>query len=251
MLEERRLKRKELRVLNPRGKVEGVPLVSASPRLKTLNGKRIGIIEHRVTSSECLFPFLNKVLQDRYPSTEFRIWELPVMGGGDARINRLKEIADASDGVVIALGISGGSTTRMTPDAIKIEKLGKPVALVVAKCFKSNARFLARSEGLEDLAVAPLILDYIPPAEEVVKLNIAEKLADEIVQALTTWTPQPPEVQEVTENSLTFDGKDYPQALENMENCFYSTVEDGLPPIPPTEEAVKGCWKALDCQENT
>jgi hypothetical protein len=229
----------ELQVFNPRGKVDSFSVLSPSPRLNNLDGKQIGIIEHRVSSSDLLFPVLEKVLKDRYPSTSFRVWELPLSGGKELREARLNEVAAASDGVIVAIAISGGSTTRMTPDAIKIEKSGKPAAMVVAKCFKSNARFLARSEGLEDLAVAPLILDYVPPAEEIVKLNVAEKLADEIVRALTSWTPQSPEVQEITEDNLIFKGKDYPEAQENMEKFFLQHGwSDGLPLIPPTEEAV-------------
>ena len=174
-----------LKVLNPRGKIEGLSLTPNAPRLDNLNGKKIGILRNRVPVGQIFYPYLDNALKNRMPGAEFRTWEISVLSGADARRAKLKEVADNSDAVIVAMGMSGGSTTRTAPDAIRIEKLGKPVAFIVTKCFKSNARFLAMSEGLEDLAIAPLILDYVPPAAEIEKLNIAEKVANEVAIALT------------------------------------------------------------------
>jgi len=230
----------QLSVLNPRGRTEGLSLTLNAPRLKDLKGKKIGILRNRVPVGQIFYPYLDKALKNRMPDAEFRIWEISVLSGADARRAKLKEIADNSDAVIVAMGMSGGSTTRTAPDAIRIEKLGKPVAFIVTKCFKSNARLLALSEGLEDLAVAPLILDYVPPAEEIETLNIAEKVADEVVTALTEWSPQPPDIPAVDEASLVFSGKDSIAAQEDMERFFLNHGwSDGLPLVPPTEEAVE------------
>ena len=153
-----------LKVLNPRGRTEGLSLTPNAPRLNDLNGKRIGILRNRVPVGQIFYPYLDKALKNRMPDAEFRTWEISVLSGADARKAKLKEFAENSDAVIVAMGMSGGSTTRTAPDAIRIEKLGKPVAFIVTKCFKSNARLLALSEGLEDLAVAALVLDYVPPA---------------------------------------------------------------------------------------
>ena len=210
-----------------------------APRLKNLNGKKIGILKNRVPVGQIFYPYLDKALKNRIPDAEFRTWEVSVLGDANARAAKLKEIADNSDAVIVAMGISGGSTTRTAPDAIRIEKSGKPVAFIVTKCFRSNARFLARSEGLEDLAVAPLILDYVPPAEEIEKLELAEKVAEEVVGALTQWSPEPPEIPAITEPSLVFSGRDFFAAQEEIERFFLNHGwSDGLPFVPPTEEAV-------------
>ncbi len=152
-----------LRVLNPSGGVEGSPLMPNAPRLENLNGKKIGILRNRVPVGKIFYPYLDKALKSRMPGAEFRTWEMSLLGDAGARAAKLREVADDSDGVIVAMGMSGGSTTRTAPDAIRIEKSGKPVAFIVTKCFRSNARFLARSEGLEDLAIAALALDYVPP----------------------------------------------------------------------------------------
>ena len=228
-----------LKVFNPRGEAENISRISVSPRLKDLNGKKIGIIRNRIQAGEFFFPCLEEALKIRVPSAEWHTWEIPFTGGPDLRAVKLKEIADNSDGIVIGIAISGGSTTLMTPEAIRIEKLGKPVAFVLTKCFQHTARFIARSHGLEDLAVAPLMLDYVPPAEEFEKLNFVEKAADEIIRALTRWTPQRPEIEEVPEKNLVYHGVDYQEAYENMEKFFLNHGwSDGLPLVPPTQDAV-------------
>jgi hypothetical protein len=229
----------QLRILNPTGSLE-VALTRNAPRLNDLNGKRIGIFRNRVPVGQIFYPYLDKALKNRMPNAEFRTWEMSLLGDADARAAKLREVAENSDAVIVAMGMSGGSTTRTAPDAIRIEKLGKPVAFIVTKCFRSNARFLARSEGLEDLAVAPLILDYVPPAEEIEKLELAEKVADEVAAALTRWSPQPPEIPAIKEQRLAFGGNDIFAAQEEMERFFLNHGwSDGLPLVPPTEEAVK------------
>jgi hypothetical protein len=229
----------ELKVLNPRGEAESDVIIPASPRLKTLNGKKIGVIALKMPVGEAFFPRLESALKERAPGADWRIWDVPFTGGPEARIAKLKEIADNSDGVVISLAISGGSTTRIAPDAIQIEKFGKPCVLILAKAFQPTARFIARGQGLEDLALAPLEFDYVPPLEDLIKYNVAEKVAGEVIQGLTKWKPQPPVIQEVSEKRLNFSGSDYQEAYENMERFFLQHGwSDGLTLTPPTEEAV-------------
>ncbi len=228
-----------LRVMNPTGGAQESPLMPNAPRLENLNGKKIGILRNRVPVGKIFYPYLDKALKSRMPGAEFRTWEMSVLGDADARAAKLREVADNSDGVIVAMGMSGGSTTRTAPDAVRIEKSGKPAAFIVTKCFRSNARFLARSEGLEDLAVAPLALDYVPPVEEIEQLDLAGKVADEVVAALTQWSAQPPEIPSVAEAILGFSGKDVFAAQEEMERFFLNHGwSDGLPLMPPTEEAV-------------
>jgi hypothetical protein len=84
-----------------------------------------------------------------------------------------------------------------------------------------------------------LDFDYVPPAEEIIKYNVAEKVAEAVIKGLTKWKPQPPLIQEISEKSINFSGKDYQQAYESMERFFLQHGwSDGLPLTPPTEEAV-------------
>ena len=229
----------EIRVNNPRGEIEEQIITPASPRLKDLKGKKIGIIRIRIQAGEVLFPYLEKALKERTPDTRWDILEMLYVEDPKERAARLKEMIDPYDGIVISMAISGGSTTRMTPQAVAIEKLGKPVAMIVTNCFEITARYFARSQGLEDLAVAPFAMDYVPPAEEIEKLNLADKVADKVIRSLTSWTPGPPVIEEVPERFLVYNGTSYQDACENMEKSFLKHGwSDGFPIVPPTEEAV-------------
>jgi hypothetical protein len=232
-------KRVELRIFNPRGEPEKNPIMPVSPRLKDLKGKKIGIIRIRIQAGEVLFPYLEKALKGRTPTTVWDTLEIPFTENADDRAARIKEVIKKYDGIVISMAISGGSTTRLTPDAVHIEKLGKPVALIVTNCFQTTARFFARGQGLEDLAVAPFAMDYVPPAEEIERLNLGEKVADEVIRALTGWSPGPPVIEEVPEKVLVYNGASYQEAYANMEKSFLQHGwSDGLPIVPPTQEAV-------------
>jgi hypothetical protein len=237
----------ELKVFNPRGESENTAIRPASPRLKDLKGKKIGLIGHRMPVKETFFERLESDLKKKVPGAIWRVWDIPFTGGPEARLARLKEIADNSDGVVISLAISGGSTTHITPEAIAVEKFGKPCVLVLAKAFQPTARFIARGQGLEDLALAPLDYDYVPPDEEIIKFGVAEKVADEVIKGLTTWKPQPPVIQEVPEKTLSFNGANYQEAYESMERFFLQHGwSDGLPLVPPTEEAVNRILEGVE-----
>jgi hypothetical protein len=79
------LERFELRVLNPRGETEKNPVMPASPRLKGLKGKRIGIIRIRIQAGEILFPYLEKALREQAPDTMWEILDIPLSENGDER----------------------------------------------------------------------------------------------------------------------------------------------------------------------
>jgi hypothetical protein len=236
-----------LKVLNPRSKVE-VAQIPCAPRIKDLNGKKIVVLGGSMGGT--LLTQIEEAMKKRVHNIQFRSWEWARPRAGEAadfrepNSNEFKKIAENSDGVMVLMGISGGSTPRAVLNATNIEKLGKPAVVVVGNCFQHAAKFFARSEGLPDLALATLPMDYGPVQEEIEKLKLGEKLADEIIEGLTKWSPSPPKWEEPVEDTLAFSGKDYTDALGSMENYFLQhRWSDGLPLIPPTEEAVN---KMLD-----
>jgi len=192
-----------------------------------------------------LLAYLEEAVKKRIRNIQFRKWEWARPRAGETadfrepNLKDFKEIAENSDGVIVLMGMSGGSTPRAVLNATKIEKLGRPAVVVVGNCFQSSARFFARSEGLPDLALATLPMDYVPIQEEIEELKLGDKLADEVIDGLTKWSPHPPDTKEAAEETLIFNGKDYAEALGNMENYFLEHCwSDGLPLVPPTEEAV-------------
>ena len=228
-----------LKVLNPRSRVE-IDQVPNAPRIKDLTGKKIVVLGNMGNE---LLAYIEEPLKNRIRNIQFQKWEWPRLRAGETfrepNLDDFKNIAENSDGVVVLLGISGGSTPRAVLNAAKIEKFGTPAVVIVGSCFQQIARFFARSEGLPDIALGTLPMDYVPTEEDIEKLKIGEKLADEIIGGMTRWSPQPPEVEVIIEETLEFNGGDYTEAQWNMGNFFLQHCwSDGMPLVPPTEEAV-------------
>ena len=93
-----------LRVLNPRGEVESIPQVSASPRLSDLTGKKIGILKNGKSGAEMLLPYLEKALKKGIHDVEFRTWLVSLARPPEVKEPILKEIAEYADGVIALIG---------------------------------------------------------------------------------------------------------------------------------------------------
>jgi hypothetical protein len=233
----------KLKILNPRGKTKNVPHFPASPRLKTLNGKKIGVLKFGVWGiAEKLWPLCEAALKKRITDIEFREWSF--MGPG-SRDERLKEIVSYSDGVIVMIGLTGTSSARTALDAVAIEKLGKPVAFAITRPFEANARFVAGREGLPDISLVAVPLDALPHPGEIEELNIPDKFADDVIRALT----QTPVIktEKPAGETITFSGVTYTKATSNMEKYYLQHGwSDGLPLIPPTHEAVEEMLEGTD-----
>ncbi|MFC2002200.1 hypothetical protein ACFLUZ_06875 [Chloroflexota bacterium] len=82
----------------------------------------------------------------------------------------------------------------------------------------------------------------VPPQKEIEEIKLGEQVADGIVAALTQEFPSSPShpgVLKEEKEVCVFSGKDYVECMENMEKYFLQNRwSDGLPLVPPTEEAV-------------
>jgi len=240
----------ELTVCNPRGGLETPPVVSPSPRLQSLDGKKIGVWMFSLWGlAETILPQIEDALRKRFDGIEFRKWSAfnPV----ESKEARLKEIVEYSDGIIVLLGFTGTSSARTALDAVYLEKLGKPVAFMITRPFQANARFIARREGLADISLVAVPVDSIPLVDEIEQLGLGEKAADGVIKALTQWQPQSGEAGKTVESTFTFGGEDCETAREGMEKFFLQHGwSDGLPLIPPTRDAVDKMLEGMDLPSN-
>lgn len=233
-----------LKVLNPRGKIEKIHRFPASPRLKSLNDRKIGVLRFGVWGiTDKLWPKCEEALKKRINNVQFREWSS--IGGPGSREDRFREIVEYSDGVIVMLGLTGTSSARTALDAVAIEKLGKPVAFAITRPFETNARFVAAREGLPDISLVVVPLDALPHPGEIEELNIPDKFADDVITALTQ-TP-PIKTEKPVGDTIAFNGITYPKAINNMEKYFLQhSWSDGLPLAPPTRDAVDEMLEGTD-----
>ena len=225
----------KLEVYNPRGRIERIPRFPAAPRLKSINGKKIGVLKFGVWGiTEKLWPRLENALKKQTDNIQFREWSF--MGPASSE-KRIKEITEYSDGVIVMLGLTGTSSARVALDAVAIEKLGKPVAFAITRPFETNAGFVSGREGLPDISLVVVPLEALPHPSEIEELDF-NKFAEDVIKALTQTPPVKPE--DPVQDDLAFSGPTYAKAIGSMEKYFLQHGwGDGLPIIPPTKEAVQ------------
>lgn len=93
----------ELKVLDPRGDLLTNPSVPINPRLKSLDGKKIGILKNTKPGADDFAPAMIQVLKEVYPTLEFKMWSVPYNDYPN-KANDLKEIVAWSDAVVGMMG---------------------------------------------------------------------------------------------------------------------------------------------------
>ena len=130
-------------------------------------------------------------------------------------------------------------------NAISIEDLNTPVAALCNKDFVIDARSAASGKGMPGLRVVPETVPCECTVTEKIEAGVSAVM-DDIVAALTQpltaeeKSPKPKEVEKLPR--IVFKGN-----LEEVNRFFYKRGwADGLPVIPPTEEAVKEILTGTD-----
>jgi hypothetical protein len=128
-----------------------------------------------------------------------------------------------------------------------VEKRGKPGVAVVTDTFLSDALSSAQDNEMPNLrfVAVPARNYYTARSQEPEMKAVAAKAFDAIVTALTKPLTEEeaktgPAVAQKVEKTVTFSGMNYREAADAVNTGFFARRwADGLPIIPPTQEAVK------------
>ena len=92
-----------LTVLNPLGTPPPIKLLPMAPRLDTIKGKTIYIVNDGYPGSNILLGELKAVMEERHPDTTFIYREKPRGMGGEIQ-ELWDEISEKGDAMILALG---------------------------------------------------------------------------------------------------------------------------------------------------
>ncbi len=92
-----------LTVMNPRAEVQGPEPVPVSPRLRSLEGRKIGLINNTKDSANLLQPHLEKALKEMVPTVQLQSWSI-YYRPFENKDRALTEAAKGSDGVILLFG---------------------------------------------------------------------------------------------------------------------------------------------------
>jgi len=227
--------------LNPQGVVE-VPAPSGlvNPRVKDLAGKKIAIIWDGKKGGDKYCIAVEELLNKKYPTaaTMRLVW-------GDAKAaEKAKKEMDTFIYGVADNGMGGWIQCRQV---VALERLGKPGVFVVGDNATHTSKMSAEDAGLPSIRIVSLpSIDYYPNRSTVENIRpVAESSIDAIISALTR--PLTPEeknpklkAKKYPDETITITADDYESALESFNQLYLENHwGDGLPLIPPTEQAVQ------------
>jgi hypothetical protein len=227
--------------LNPQGVVE-IPAPSGlmNHRVKDLAGKKIGIIWDGKKGGDNFCIAVEELLKEKFPTaTTMRL----VWGDAEAAEKAKKEM----DTFIYGVGDNGMGGWIQCLQVVALEKLGKPGVFVVGDNSIHTAKMSAEHAGMPAVRIVSLpSIDYYPNRLSVERIRpVAEAAIDLIIDALTR--PLAPEeknpeqkVQKKTAETVKITAESYESALEVFNQLYLDNHwGDGLPLIPPTEQAVK------------
>jgi hypothetical protein len=221
-------------VLDPRGiwpRIERIPL---SPRLSSLKGKRIYMINSwgSGTGFETFFLKIKKKLQESYPDIAVTI-KGRITGYSQDDPEHWKEMQDNADAFIYAGAPSSSTTSYAFKWSAKLEKMGLPGAVLMFDTLLSVADTTRNREGAEVRYVA------IPYPAETMNRTQEDKAIDDILACLILPLEDNEQekgyIEPPKRNRIMTSG-----TLDEIQDYFHTRgMTDGLPIIPPTEDRVE------------
>ena len=220
-----------------------------SPRLSTLDGKRIAIVGGSFMAN-VTHPELKKLILQKYPTA--KVWLLSEIGSAgpwpapgvrrpqkEAFAARLRELK--IDAVISGNGGCGLCTPKEMGSCIASEYENIPSVMIAAPGFAEQAHFAAATAGVPHIPVAVYPGAFTSHSRETLLKNTREILFPRILAALTGTLKKEKEISKGgAEGFFTGSHREI--------NDFFASqmMSDGLPIVPPTPERVAEFLKFTD-----
>jgi hypothetical protein len=234
----------ELELLSPMGVIDPPPMLGLSPRLKTLEGKRLAMIHNNKAGAKELLIAVEEQLKEKYPSATFVRFDTTI--GLADKPEKYAEIAESCDAFILGAGDLGTCTWWGVYHSIQIEKNGKPGVFLATENLMKNAESSSSDWGMPGFRTIAL-----PPREWYTHRGTAEEMLptaakllnaiiDGLTRPLTEKEANPKQRKKEIYPPITVSADSYEAAVEKFNEVFLENhMGDGLPLLPPTAERVK------------
>lgn len=233
----------KIAVLNPQGIPPPIQMIPMAPRLDTLEGKTIYIVDMNFPRTHQFFEEMQKLLSSRYPETT---WELRIKIGTyfNNDPDLWAEIKEKGDGVIMGIGQLDTCAPSVIIFCSILETMGLPTAPVVTEAFPDLIRKFAYKKGIPGLRFTFVPYPFANRSLEVHRRYLGgddpingKPVVTGIIEALTRPTTEEDKKTGVIERASPRLLE--PDTPENLERLFLEKGwTDGLPIILPTEERV-------------
>ncbi|HTX00208.1 MAG TPA: UGSC family (seleno)protein [Acidimicrobiales bacterium] len=175
-------------ILDPTGgQRNGTAEAPLAPRPPDLRARTVGLLDNGKQNAGLFVEELGAVLVEQHGAGQLVLRHKPV-ATVDAPPELLAELAAASDLVVIGVGDCGSCSAAAVADAIALEQLGTPAAVVCTESFRATAEAMAAVRGAAGYRYATVEHPMAGLAPGQVRAR-AEGVAGEVVALLTVAAP--------------------------------------------------------------
>jgi hypothetical protein len=132
--------------LDPRGEMH-VEEHRLAPRLPTLRGMRLGVLDNSKTNADRYLRMVADELTKRYGIAEWKMVTKPNLSQ-PALAENIVEVTSDVDFVITGIGDCGSCSTCCVHDAIEIEKLGIPAVAIATDALAPGLEALKEMRGM-------------------------------------------------------------------------------------------------------
>lgn len=218
-------------VMNPHIADHGVALALA-PQLAQLKGARVAFVDNSKVNADLFLSRVRPLLEDTY-GVKSGVTIRKLAPKDELTDDDLRQLA-GHDAVIQCFGDCGTSTSISVFDGVRLERLGIPTATVCSTAFSSAARSQAAGRGMGDLPIIEIPHPMHTAPASAVKER-AEAAVGSLIDALMQRNARSAS-EKADQASEMVNLSDVPEMLH--EYFFRQGWTDGLPVVPPTNEAV-------------
>jgi hypothetical protein len=232
-----------IQILNPRGIPPLINLIPLAPRLDTLDGKTIYIIDVNFQLTEPFYEAIKELLFERYPKVNW-IVKNKVGSFYDDDPALWDEIKEKGHGAIVGPGHMDTLGPAVIGWCAEIEKLGVPAVPLICKVFPELERRVAYLKGMPDMRIAFIPYEIIGAEKSKCRQILEGRdpvtgnlVLEEFIDILT----RPPTAEESKKGIIK---REEPRLVgpDTRENLQRTIIEKGwtdyLPIMLPTEEKV-------------
>jgi len=218
-------------VMNPHIADDGAVLALA-PQLSALKNARIAFVDNSKVNADLFLSRVRPVLEEMY-GIKSGVTIRKLAPKDELTDDDLRQLAE-HDAVIQCFGDCGTSTSISVFDGVRLERLGVPTATVCSTAFSRAARSQAAGRGMCDL---PII--EIPHPMHTAPASAVKERAEAAVGALVNALISRDAKSSRQESDPAAEMVELADVPETVQEFFFSKGwTDGLPVVPPTNEAV-------------
>jgi hypothetical protein len=133
-------------ILDPTGRTSGRRAGVLAPRLATLRGATIGLLENTKQNAALLLEDVGRLLMERHGARAYALWTKPSFAV-PAPDELVEEMARKCDVAITGVGDCGACSASAMADGILLEAQGVPAAVICSDAFSISADAMADLRG--------------------------------------------------------------------------------------------------------